>query len=499
MNNRRPLLAAAVIVIMVIPLLAGWGQPAAAGGSWSAWLYRQDTGQLVHIMPDGAAATSMAFPLPPGTSTNPYVLAFSRNEALLAACLTDNSGNPSVRIYDIYNHTYVGAYILSGPIQACSLGRYAFNEDGTRLAFGILNHYPDPADPRPDWELIVMATDGSSAIINRLASNNPAVAALGTDYRGMLPEVTAFESNVIAFRPIRWGTEGAPEYDSLVWQLTSGDVTRIGPYGKSSLDFLIPNGEAIWIEQLPDFPTGYLEGMGFLFNVVMYSNKAGDWYPIFHQPGGVIEEARMIQGGQRAAVRVYTYPGPSQWWYLDRTGPTGLLPVGGNVYDLWGTLDGYVYMDPQGSPVGGPMLTYHRYTGGAGPEVQNLWTADPGSHWQIIWVNPLSGGAGLTPFLNIGAPALPPPAMATPSLHTGGSAIVHTTEGDMLRIRSGPGTGYGVQFQLPDGAPVTLLEGPTAVGGYNWWFIRAGDGRSGWAVEAVPEGDGWLQTLIPTG
>jgi len=66
-------------------------------------------------------------------------------------------------------------------------------------------------------------------------------------------------------------------------------------------------------------------------------------------------------------------------------------------------------------------------------------------------------------------------------------------------VRSGPGTGFPVLFDLPNGALATLMSGPAAGSGYTWWYLRAWDGRTGWAVEGVPEAGGWLQTLVPTG
>ncbi len=491
------LLTALMILTFLVPANPS---PAEAGGSWSAWIYNYDTGQMVHVMPDGGAIFMMPFPLPPGTSTNPTDVVISRDGRLLAACLWDDAGNPSVRVYDIYNNIYVAAYIPAGPILSCSLQRYSFSPDGSQVAFGILNHWPDPANPRPDWEVVVMATNGTSAITNRITSSSPAITALGIDTTGTTPFVTAYEPGVIAFAPVRYATEGAPEYYSIVWQLAAGTAAITGPYGKSSLDYLIPNGEAIWVEERDDFPKGFLDGMGHLFNVVMYSNKAGAWYPILNNGASVLSPTRMIEDGLRIATKSYTHPNTYQWIWLDRAGGTGPLPIPGEIWDLWGTPDGYVYIHPTGSPVGGPMLTYHRYVpGGLAPAVQNMWTGDPGSFWRIIWVNPLSGGAGLPPFPAIDAAGELGWSPEIQELAIGGNAIIHTTEGDMLRIRSGPGTNFAVQFQLPDSTVVHLLDGPVAGGIYEWWFIQTDDGRTGWAVEGVPEGNGWLHTLLPIG
>ena len=133
----------AVLLLGLVGGLLPAATPVAAGGSWSAWVYNPDSGQLVHVFPDGVAAATLAFPLPPGTSRYPYDVTISRDGALLAACLIDDADNPSVRVYDIYGGSYIAAYIPSGPIDGCSLTRYGFSQDGTSLAFGILNYQFD--------------------------------------------------------------------------------------------------------------------------------------------------------------------------------------------------------------------------------------------------------------------------------------------------------------------------------------------------------------------
>ena len=364
------------------------------------------------------------------------------------------------------------------------------------------------------------------------------MVALGNDYRGMLPFVAIHDAPLVAFYPVRWGTEGAAEYDSLVWNTATGDLNIGGPYGKSSLDFDLPNGEAIWVDQLASLPTGFLEGPGYLFNAVQYSSKATSGYTIFANPGAVLNQARFIDGGRRVAVHSYTSPGPDVWMSVDRSGATSLLPADVQTYDLWGTPDGYVFTDTNSGPT--TQVRYHRFVAGTTvPENYLAWTAPPGGFWRIVWVNPLSeaGLPAFAPYPMLGEPpvavtlappaiitlpppaiitlpppaiitlpppaiiTLPPPAVITLpaplALHVGGQARTHTTAGDQLRVRNGVGTVFGVAFSLPDGTLVTIVDGPATGDGFTWWFIRTADGRTGWAVEAVVDGGALLQTLIP--
>ena len=494
-----------VVLAVVAGPLAGGNGAVQAGGSWSAWVYESESGRLVHVFPDGAPATEMAFPLPPGTSTPPNSIAISRDGALLAACLIDDAGNHSVRAYDIYNGVYIAAYIPPSPLTGCSLTRWSFSPDGTQLAFGILNHYPYESDPRPDWELIVMQMHTSS-IVHHITSDSPSVVSLGQDLAGRLPFVSAFETGVIALKPVAWGTEGWCEYESLVWQLDGSNVVSvIGPYGKSGLDFNIPNGEAIWSDTDAAFPSGTLEGPGCLHNVVMFSNKTGAQYPIFNN-GTVLWGSTFVDDGRKVAVNSYT-AGGSQWLYLDRAGNTYILPsdVAGPV---WGTPDGYVFIGE--GPFGVPEVRHHSFDGAVTPTVSVLWNGLSDEYWRIIWVNPLTGGGGLTPFpplAVLGPPPVMPTATAYPTvppagspgvLTVGGSALVQTTEGDMLRVRSGPGLGYDISFQLANGSLVTIAEGPISANGYVWWRVVNSGGSSGWAVESVTDNGVFLQTLIPT-
>jgi len=498
-----------VLLLAAGPLLAPLtGERAMAAGTWSAWLYQQETGRLARIYTDGLPGASLTLPLPPGVVEYPYEPAVSPDGEVLAACVTSPAEVTTIYVYDFAAAAFRASYTVpGGRVEACHVGRQSFSPDGTQLAFGLLYHYPDPADSRPDWEVIVMDT-ASGAIRGRLASTSPAVTALGRDYAGSRPTITAFRARMVAFAPVRWGTEGMAEYDSLIWQMGTGAVSLAGPYGKISLESL--GEEMIWIEVRDDFPKGSLGELPVIpFNVVMFAGSGGAaWQPIFHQSGAVIERALYIEGGRRIAVRTFTAPGLYRWWALDRSGGSVALGLPADADDVWGTPEGYVYLDPDGGPAGGPLLVEQR-TAGA-PEAVPRWTADPGSFWQIVWVTPLDADLTLPPFPAAAAP-LSPGLMVTPvlgglaptptpiALAIGMEVMVHTTEGDRLRVRSGPGTDFPVLFDLPNGALATLMSGPAAGSGYTWWYLRAWDGRTGWAVEGVPEAGGWLQTLVPTG
>jgi hypothetical protein len=493
-----------LLIVLAILVAGMWGGSSApdtaqAAVAWGAWLYNMDAGQLVFVTP-GASSISM-FPLPPDVTDYPYTITFSRDGGLLAACMTDTAGNPSVRVYDTASGIWTARYDIPGPIVDCTLSYYAFGPNATRLAVGIMNHYPDPGDPRPDWELIVLDV-ASGSPVQRVTSNDTAITSLGKDYSGHMPLVVMFNPNRIAFKPMRWGTEPPPEADSLVWQLGSGTVSLSGPYGKTGLDFLLPNSEMIWLEIDDTLPKGFLQGPGYLFNVVKYSNMT-DEYIIFHDGEAVLYSPTFIEGGNRIAVRSYASPGPAQWLSYTRSGDTGLLPVDSEVYQVWGTSDGYVYL--AGNSSTGYEFHQHAFTGDPfTPTDTIVWTAGAGTNWRVVWVEPLTTGAGLpafAPLTMLGEPpvmptdTVPPPAGGT--LVIGGQARVNTTEGDLLRVRSGPGLGFGISFLVPTGTIVNIVEGPTDASGLTWWRIDVPGQGVGWAVEGVMDGGAYLPTLVP--
>ena len=83
-------------------------------------------------------------------------------------------------------------------------------------------------------------------------------------------------------------------------------------------------------------------------------------------------------------------------------------------------------------------------------------------------------------------------------LIAGGLAVVHTTNGDQLNVRTGAGTNYQILAKLGDGARVTLIEGPKNADGFQWWHIRTESGIAGWVVDSVNDDDGKrLETLLP--
>jgi hypothetical protein len=70
-------------------------------------------------------------------------------------------------------------------------------------------------------------------------------------------------------------------------------------------------------------------------------------------------------------------------------------------------------------------------------------------------------------------------------LSVGAYAQIYGTDGDGLRIRSGPGQTYAVNFIGLDSEVFLIIAGPEESDGYVWWHLEApyDEGRNGWAAE----------------
>jgi len=65
-----------------------------------------------------------------------------------------------------------------------------------------------------------------------------------------------------------------------------------------------------------------------------------------------------------------------------------------------------------------------------------------------------------------------PPVFADTDLDPGGAAVVAHTGGEMVKVRAGTGTDFGVLTSAPEGATVTIIAGPfTSLDGSLWYGL----------------------------
>ena len=68
-----------------------------------------------------------------------------------------------------------------------------------------------------------------------------------------------------------------------------------------------------------------------------------------------------------------------------------------------------------------------------------------------------------------------------------GSVVqIHGTDGAGLKLRSGPGTDYGLKFIGMDTELYEVDDGPVDSDGYVWWYLVSpyDENRSGWAASS---------------
>ncbi len=85
-----------------------------------------------------------------------------------------------------------------------------------------------------------------------------------------------------------------------------------------------------------------------------------------------------------------------------------------------------------------------------------------------------------------GSPTAPIPGctgLLVSRLVIGNRAQVTFIDGATNLIRAKPGFSQEVVDKVPEGAPLTILEGPQCADESTWWYIRTDDGLEGWMEE----------------
>lgn len=88
-----------------------------------------------------------------------------------------------------------------------------------------------------------------------------------------------------------------------------------------------------------------------------------------------------------------------------------------------------------------------------------------------------------TPLTNVVAP---------PAALTGGTVLAvgqpaRITAPNGLNLRTAPSAAGTLLMQLPTGAKVTVVEGPTDAEGFTWWKVDDGGGNAGWVAQGDAE------------
>jgi hypothetical protein len=119
------------------------------------------------------------------------------------------------------------------------------------------------------------------------------------------------------------GTEGAPEYPSYTWNLTSGSVTASDIYVSLDADTLPLNGEVVMSLSDSRFPNHTEAETGYpLTNTLqVYDPASSARYPFYSSTAGSLFWPRFIEGGERIVAGIYDSAASDRsWQVLERSG-----------------------------------------------------------------------------------------------------------------------------------------------------------------------------------
>ncbi len=537
-------------LVLVLAVLAGGAAGQATGAPWEAWLFDPDPGYMVKVASDGTVLSEFALPRTTRDTLSNGV-AVSRDGRYIAYVIYHDprpSGSPdpyrvdlSLQVYDTTVNSVVASYTRpTNPgdyvSDSLSLGSspMVFHESNSAVAVGF--------GVNDIWELVVLDIP-SNSVATRLTSADLATHGLSVSGGAMNPVAQSFSGNTIDFLTINVGTEGLDIYPSFTWNIAMGPVAAGTIYHTLANDTWAATGEVVETYQDFNWPNAGGAFPFFQKNVLSYYTLGGSPTVIYNTPSHSMSAPIFIQNGERIGVQYSNEDGTDIGWHLiEKSGTWFSSRSASQRTTSWmGTPDGFAYTF---SGPGGDTFLWHLNTRLDSMPDDAVWdsTAHPGDYYRLVWV----GTTGLTippvaitPIAPIPVVTVPPivvePIVTVPpivvqpiatvppivvqpiatvplvnvppinlpnqsqqgALAVGGQAQIYTTEGDILNMRSGPGTNYDIVERLQAGTLVTLLEGPMQSGNYTWWRVRTTSGQEGWVIEGLPEDNGWLQTLIP--
>jgi Bacterial SH3 domain len=496
----------ALVTLLFVLLQAAAITPARAGGQrWSAWLYEPPSGQMLLLTDTmGGKPQALMLPKPSGFDTYDRSVAISHDWHYMAYVVSNSkSGAKSLVVYDRNG----GSTLFTVPVGSndsasvdFSADELIFNETSNALAFGL------SLNGMQGWEVRVIAF-GTGGGGPTLRHDSPAIAPFGIRKEFTLPVVRRYHGSEVTFNIVHLATEGSPHYDSYTWNISTGEVQRDLAYPSLATDTYAPTGETVSPTLDPRFPScGDPCGPFFSGNTLsVYTPAVNGIFPYYSANNLSLFRAVFIQNGERV---IFGGSGPStgdmaDWSVLDRTGALvgSLPPVSGGLDSIIGWEDGLLYMPGILNPADPPQL-YLVNTRDGLDQGTVVWTGKDGAQIRLVQTPGNMQFTGpFAPWKQLSAPTtalsvrdMPPNA---PVLTVGKLAIVNTTQGDKLRVRSGPGRSFAVVAMLDKGTLVTLLEGPRDADGLTWWRIRAPSGAEGWVVESVEDNGQRIQTLLP--
>jgi hypothetical protein len=486
-----------LLFIVVLGLFFGLQSPAeAAGPYWRVWLHEPSGRHMTMVEDTGAVLQDLTLPLPDlSYSTVSRNVGISHDGNLIAYFLANDVGNLVFELYDVaamtmYSGIYTPPVTTYGRTSLDILGgSHVFSPDDRFLAITVqIDSY---------WEMVVIDTV-SRTVVSTLRSSDSIVTDPTMSEGYGLPTAQKVDSTSVHFTYVE-GMEGAPRYRSFVWQRSTNTLTETSLYPHLGLDRFETTGEELVAYQNEAYPNrlAEIEGIPIQMNVVQVNTPTEPSFVWFNNESSSLS-AIFVENGQRVLVRGWDAVSYEPHWALYERDLTTLhsdVPPW-SFFSAAGVGDGFIYVATDLVASGEPALIHHDTTAGTLDNLASVWVGTAGMYMEIAWLEDVRFelAGDFMPWEHFDSflaeaplPSATPLIAATSSVPLGITvgirARIVTTEGDMLNVRSGSGTSFALLYQFANDTRVTLLEGPIASGGFNWWRVRADDGREGWVVD----------------
>ncbi len=477
------------VLLIGLVWLSGLLPAQAAGAPWWVWLYGGN-GSMVQVDSSGTTLQQWMLPGEAGATYSPHV-AMSADGRYIGYGLTTSAGLASVNLYDVGSGTVFYSYSLpenSVTGLEFTASYQNFSPGNETFAFGYVVGYESYNVVVVDILAGVTATLTGADIQAGLGDGPMMTAA-------MIPVVQSNRPGVIQFTTVPYGIDGAAEYPCIEWQMETSYLGYCASYVYPWADTFANTGEVVLAMSDANFPgSAPVEGPGFVLNTVKaYTPDTGDLFTVTTLPN--LTMARFIQDGERVVAVAYNGSGDNYTLnIMERSGAIAAsvsVSYTSPITSLAGTLNGFVYTVGESGDAGGTTLSFVETRFNNPPLILSIWNSSLGADMRIAWTSDIrpeviptfaAWGRLNAP---LSAPTLSAPSapLAAGTLVIGGQATVYTTEGDVLNLRSGPGRSFQRVGTLGNGSIVTLLEGPFAADGFNWWRVRLANGQEGWVVD----------------
>jgi uncharacterized protein YgiM (DUF1202 family) len=479
----------------------------------AAWLYRAD-GRLTRVALAGEQAVvvdEILLPLPASYDTYPLnTISVSPDGQRMAYLAGNATQSQQLVIYDHAQRNISALYDLTGNNGALG-GMPVFSPDSSRLVFGY-------SLIGGGWEIIVIDVN-SFSIIDTLRSDDPASVLAGVQTVDVVPYLHRYAADRVNFTLLPAAGSIPSRVDSWLWELPLRRVLPSPAFRAPDAAHYATTGEVIMALRDDRLPVGETLLMPDQANTLqVYDPNTDTLFPFYHDGTGEVHQPEFANNGAWIAFEAVTSEGTG-WQLVNREGElVGSFGAEVEIEDLAPTPDGLIYLardaatptiklyslsaDAEGAPGEGVL----RYDSESDQPLEIVWVGDVSgmpllgipAEGEGQWAQlapPLTGGSLVnnpTTSDGGGTPDVTPTPELT--LRVGGTAVVNTSSGDSLNMRSDTGVQYQIRAKLERGTEVTVLDGPVNADGYNWWLVREPNGVEGWIVDFY----GGQITLVPS-